>query len=213
MLPIPEENPTRRPPVVTPLLIAANAAVFLAWQNHVGLQHSVALAGLVPRELNPISNPGLTHLFTSMFMHGSVWHLLGNIWFLWVFGDNVEDDIGRIRFLGLYLLCGVAAAAAHLALNPNSMVPIIGASGAISGVLGASLVLQPAARVKAIFWFGVIRLPAWFYLLLWIGFQVFAMTQAGRPGYVGVAYGAHVGGFVTGFILAFFKRGENPEAA
>jgi membrane associated rhomboid family serine protease len=213
MLPIPEENPTKRPPVVTPLLIAANVAVFLAWQNHVGLQHSVVLAGLVPRELNPISNPGLTHLFTSMFMHGSLWHLLGNMWFLWVFGDNVEDDIGRIRFLGLYLLCGVAAAAAHLALNPNSMVPIIGASGAISGVLGASLVLQPTARVKAIFWFGVIRLPAWFYLLLWIGFQVYAMTQTGKLGYVGVAYGAHVGGFVTGFILAFFKRGENPEAA
>jgi membrane associated rhomboid family serine protease len=211
MLPIPEENPTKRPLVVTPLLLAANMVVFLAWQYQVGLHRSVALAGLVPVELNPISHPGVTHLFTSMFMHGSVWHLLGNMWFLWVFGDNVEDDVGRIKFLGLYLFCGVAAAVAHVALNPQSTIPVIGASGAISGVLGAYLVLQPAARVKALFWFGVIRMPAWCYLILWIGFQVYAVTQTGKLGYVGVAYGAHVGGFVTGFILAFFKRGEKQE--
>src|SRR6478609_4390628 len=132
MLPISDENPTKRFPIVTLLVILANLAVFFAWQMRVGLQHSVVMAGLIPTELHPVSLPGVEHLFTSMFMHGGIAHLLGNVWFLWIFGDNVEDEIGRIKFVFFYLLSGVAGAAAHVALNAQSGIPMVGASGAIS---------------------------------------------------------------------------------
>src|SRR6187431_624762 len=114
MLPISDENPTKRFPVVTLLLILANLGVFFAWQVQVGLPKSVALAGLVPTELRPISVSGVEHLFTSMFMHGGIAHLLGNMWFLWIFGDNIEDDMGRGRYLLFYLLCGIVASLAHV---------------------------------------------------------------------------------------------------
>src|SRR5688572_13786467 len=142
MLPISDENPTKRFPVVTVLLILANLVVFFAWQVQTGLPRSVALAGLTPTELKPISLPGVEHLFTSMFLHGGIAHLLGNMWFLWIFGDNVEDEIGRIKFVIFYLLSGVAGAAAHVVLGAQSNIPMVGASGAISGVLGAYLVLH-----------------------------------------------------------------------
>jgi membrane associated rhomboid family serine protease len=210
MLPLSDENPTKRPSVVTPLLIVANMAVFLAWQYRVGVDHSISLGGLRSTELFPFSLSGLTHVFTSMFMHANLWHLMGNMWFLWVFADNVEDEIGRIKFLGLYLFCGAVADAAQFALNPHSSMPSIGASGAISGVLGAYLVLQPKARVRLLSFFYFIRIPVWFYLPVWFGFQFYAMTQTKIMANDHIAYGAHVGGFVTGFMLAFFKR-EQPE--
>jgi membrane associated rhomboid family serine protease len=204
MLPISDENPTKRFPVVTVLLILANLAVFFAWQLKVGLPKSVALAGLTPTELHPISAPGVTHLFTSMFMHGGIAHLLGNLWFLWIFGDNVEDEIGRIKFVLFYLLSGVAGAAAHVALNAQSNIPMVGASGAISGVLGAYLVLHPSARVKMLFLFRFIRIPAWAYLLIWAGLQVFALAQANENAGIRIAYWAHIGGFVAGMFLSIF---------
>jgi membrane associated rhomboid family serine protease len=204
MLPLGDDNPTRRFPVVTVLFIVANLAVFFAWQLKVGLPKSVALAGLVPTELHPITPAGVTHLFTSMFMHGGLAHLLGNLWFLWIFGDNVEDEIGRLKFVLFYLLSGVAGAAAHVALNASSGVPMVGASGAISGVLGAYLVLHPTARVKMLFGLFFLRLPAWIYLLLWTGLQVLALTQASKLAGMGVAYWAHLGGFVAGMFLSIF---------
>lgn len=204
MLPISDENPTKRFPVVTVLLILANLAVFFAWQIKVGLPKSVALAGLVPTELHPISPRGVEHLFTSMFMHGGIAHLLGNMWFLWIFGDNVEDEIGRIKFVFFYLLSGVAGAATHIALNAQSTIPMVGASGAISGVLGAYLVLHPSARVKMLFIIRFIRIPAWCYLLIWIGLQVLALSQANKVAGMGVAYWAHIGGFVAGMFLSIF---------
>jgi membrane associated rhomboid family serine protease len=204
MLPISDENPTKRFPAVTVLLILANLAVFFAWQIKVGLPKSVALAGLVPTELHPISQPGVMHLFTSMFMHGGIAHLLGNMWFLWIFGDNVEDEIGRIKFVFFYLLSGVAGAVTHVVLNAQSGIPMVGASGAISGVLGAYLVLHPKARVKMFFGLFLFRLPAWVYLLIWAGLQGLALTQASKTAGMGVAYWAHIGGFVAGMFLSIF---------
>lgn len=204
MLPISDENPTKRFPVVTVLLILANLAVFFAWQLKVGLPKSVALAGLIPTELHPISTEGVTHLFTSMFMHGGIAHLLGNMWFLWIFGDNVEDEIGRIKFVIFYLLSGVAGALTHVVLNVKSGIPMVGASGAISGVLGAYLLLHPSARVKMLFIIRFIRIPAWCYLLIWIGLQVLALSQASKVAGMGIAYWAHIGGFVAGMFLSIF---------
>lgn len=204
MLPISDENPTKRFPVVTVLLIAANLAVFFAWQMQTGLERSVALAGLVPTELHPISPRGVAHLFSSMFMHGGIAHLLGNLWFLWIFGDNVEDEIGRSKFVIFYFLSGAAGAAAHVALNFQSTIPMVGASGAISGVLGAYLVLHPKARVKMLLWIRFVRIPAWCYLLLWIGLQVLALSQASKIAGMGIAYWAHIGGFGAGMFLAIF---------
>jgi membrane associated rhomboid family serine protease len=204
MLPISDENPTRRFPIITVLLIVANVAVFFAWQMRTGLPRSVALAGLVPTELYPISLPGVEHLFTSMFMHGGIAHLLGNLWFLWIFGDNVEDEIGRIKFVILYLLSGIAGAATHVALHSQSKLPLVGASGAISGVLGAYLVLHPKARVKMFAGLWLFQLPAWIYLLLWIGLQVLALAQAGDIAGLQIAYWAHIGGFLSGILLAIF---------
>jgi len=204
MFPISDENPTKRFPGVTVLLILANLAVFFAWQIKVGLPKSVVLAGLVPTELHPISQPGVLHLFTSMFMHGGIAHLLGNLWFLWIFGDNVEDEIGRIKFLFLYLLSGVTGAVTHVVLNAQSDIPMVGASGAISGVLGAYLVLHPKARVKLFAGLWFFQMPAWGYLLVWIGLQVLALTQASKLAGMGVAYWAHIGGFATGLLFAIF---------
>lgn len=204
MLPISDENPTKRFPLITVLLILTNLAVFFAWQMQVGLPKSVALAGLIPTELHPISQHGIEHVFTAMFMHGGIAHLLGNMWFLWIFGDNVEDEIGRIKFVLFYLLSGVAGAAAHVALNAQSGIPIIGASGAISGVLGAYLVLHPSARVKMLLFIKLISLPAWCYLLLWAGLQVLSLSQAHQAAGMKVAYWAHLGGFVAGMFLSIF---------
>jgi membrane associated rhomboid family serine protease len=212
MLPISDDNPTKRFPIVTVLLIAANLAVFFGWQMRVGLAHSIELGGLVPRELRPISLPGVEHLFTSMFMHGGLWHLLGNMWFLWIFGDNVEDEIGRGSFLFFYLLSGVIAASVHVALNSRSGNPMVGASGAISGVLGAYLLLHPKAKVKMLFWIAFIRLPAWFYLLLWIGLQTLYLSNAHGTAASGIAYWAHLGGFGAGmFLSAFVTQRQNPQ--
>lgn len=204
MLPISDENPTRRFPIVTVLLILANVTVFFAWQMRTGLPKSVALAGLTPTELHPISLAGVEHLFTSMFLHGGVAHLLGNMWFLWIFGDNVEDEIGRIKFVILYMLSGIAGAAAHVALFADSKTPLVGASGAISGVLGAYLVLHPKARVKMLAGLWLFELPAWFYLLLWIGLQVLALSLARDVAGLRIAYWAHIGGFVAGMFLSIF---------
>lgn len=203
MLPISDENPTKRFPIVTVLLILANVTVFFAWQMRTGLPKSVALAGLTPTELHPISFAGVEHLFTSMFLHGGVAHLLGNMWFLWIFGDNVEDEIGRIKFVILYMLSGIAGAAAHVALFADSKTPLV-ASGAISGVLGAYLVLHPKARVKMLAGLWLFELPAWFYLLLWIGLQVIALSLARDVAGLRIAYWAHIGGFVAGMFLSIF---------
>lgn len=232
MFPLSDENPTVRVPVTTYGLILTIVFVWVFVQG-AGLEPqalavSICNLGMVPGEITgqaqlgtgvPLG-PGLACVvddeavnmwtpITSMFLHGGWGHLLGNLLFFWVFGNNVEDSMGRIRFLVFYLLCGVIAAASHVVLDPASPVPTVGASGAISGVLGAYLVLYPHVRVRMLFWFllfiRVIRVPAWAVLLWWFIWQVIAglpqLMTVNREVSGGVAVWAHIGGFVAGVIL------------
>jgi membrane associated rhomboid family serine protease len=239
MIPYHDENATQRTPVLTLAIIGLNGLVWLLVQgagSTMALARSVCELGLIPGELTGMLAPGtpfpmgeglvcltdpgrqLSNMFTSMFLHGSWMHIIGNMWFLWVFGNNIEDSMGRVRFVVFYLLCGIAAALAQVALNPSSGIPMVGASGAISGVMGAYFVLYPRVRVWTLvpigFFLTSIALPAWTMLLYWIAIQflgglfgIFAGAQGG------VAFGAHVGGFVAGLILVkLFARREDVAA-
>jgi membrane associated rhomboid family serine protease len=220
MLPIGDENVKGQGPAfVTISLIVVNILAFFLEINQPSEAHLQAFVeawGVVPREytdgvdLPPrIPYPVWTTLFTSMFLHGGWGHLGGNMLFLWVFGDNVEHRIGHLRFLVFYLATGVAAALAHIFFNANSMIPTVGASGAISGVLGGYLLMFPRNRVYVLTWGGVATVPAIFMLGLWIlmqfvnGFGSIAVTpETGEGASGGVAYLAHIGGFIAGMILA-----------
>ena len=236
MFPYHDENETRRPAVVTYAIIAANVLVWLLVQGAgmgLKLAWSVCELGLIPGELTGLLPPGtrfpmgdglicltdpgrqVSHIFTSMFLHGSWFHLLGNMWFLWIFGNNIEDSMGRVRFVVFYLLSGVAAALVQVAVNPASGIPMVGASGAISGVMGAYLLLYPRVRVWTLvpigFFLTSIALPAWTMLLYWMALQ-FLSGLVGLFGQEqgGVAVWAHVGGFVAGLVLIkiFARSGD-----
>ena len=225
MFPYHDENATLRPAIITFLLVGLNVLTWLFYQGAgaaLPLARSICTQGLIPGELTGMLPPGSrfplgdglacvtapgrqpSHLLTSMFLHGSWMHLLGNMWFLWIFGNNVEDSMGRIRFVLFYLLCGVAAAAAQVATDPASRIPMVGASGAISGVMGAYLILYPRVRVFTLvplgIFFTTIALPAWTMLLYWMAIQVLG-GLVGSGGEGGVAFWAHVGGFLAGVIL------------
>lgn len=237
MIPLSDDNPTVRPPVMTILLLAAIATVWLVVQgggfNPTELAMSVCNLGLVPAELSGAAPLGTSIPLTrelscvvdaeplnwatpviSIFLHGGWAHLLGNALFFWVFGNNIEDVMGRGRFLLFFLICGVAAAAAHVFVQPASPIPTVGASGAVSGVMGAYLVLFPRVRVRMLFifvvFFRVISLPAWAVLLWWFGLQLLmGLPELARAGDLtgGVAVWAHVGGFVAGALLIrLFER-------
>ena len=216
MIPLRDDQPTRTFPVVTLLIIAVNAYVFIAWQRRIGVEESVDRAGFLPIEFTSHVAGGWVHVFTSMFMHGGWMHLIGNMWFLWIFGSNVEDNCGPFRYLIFYLLCGVAATLAFTMLDPRAEIPLVGASGAISGVLGAYLVQHPNARVVTLIpifvFFRIIVVRAWFFLLVWIGLQVLSQLVAVRAHGVessGVAYAAHIGGFIAGMgLIVFFEKGR-----
>ena len=227
MIPYHDENDTVRLAVVTLAIIVICSLVWLFVQemgSEYALAASVCNLGLIPGELTqtlqagfqfPIGRglacvidpgPQYLHALTSMFLHGGWMHLIGNMWFLWLFGNNIEDSMTRPRFIAFYLLCGLGAAFAQVVADPSSYVPMVGASGAISGVMGAYLVLYPRARVYTFvplgFIFTTIALPAWGMLLYWMAIQVFgglAQTVAKEGG--GVAFWAHVGGFFTGIVL------------
>ena len=231
MFPISDENPTLRTPIVTYVLIAATVFVWLFVQgagfDDLKLIASVCNLGLVPGELTGQAKLGtavpmgrgvacvvdadpinLWTPLTSMFLHGGWAHILGNLAFMWVFGNNVEDSMGRLRFVVFYLVCGIAAAAAQVAVGPDSPIPMVGASGAISGVLGAYLVLYPRVRVNVliiiVIFVQVIALPAYFMLLWWIGWQILSgLPQLGGASKAsgGTAFWAHIGGFVAGVVL------------
>lgn len=219
MIPIHDNNPTHRVPVVTILLIITCTLVFL-WELSTPLPHERIIAGLgvtpailfgahVPDQ-HWILVPAWMTVFTSMFMHGGWLHLLGNMLFLWIFGNNVEDRLGRLRFLIFYLLCGVAAVLANALPHMKSMVPMIGASGAIAGVLGAYLILFPHARVLVIipifFFITAVWWPAWVVLAIWFGLQIISnLLSAGDQG--GIAWSAHIGGFIAGMILIVLFTG------
>jgi len=204
MIPIKVTQPSYSRPVVTIVLIVINILVFL---NEFWL-------GLVdPYSLNQFMTvyslrPAYFHwenVVTAMFVHANWMHVLGNMLFLWVFGDNVEDILGHVKYLGFYLLCGVAAAMAQVLLDPSSRIPMVGASGAIAGVMGAYLVKFPRSRVVMLTWLIVIftfDLPAWLMLVYWFGMQVFGgFGQIAEANQGGTAFAAHVGGFIAGIVL------------
>jgi membrane associated rhomboid family serine protease len=220
MFPYKDENPTELAPIFTIGLIIVNVVVWVFVEG-MGemLGPSVCEYGLIPVELTskPLEGPqvcpmgGLTwgSLFTSMFMHGGWLHLVTNMMFLWVFGNNIEDSMGHIRFMVFYVLAGLAAAALHVALNANSGVPTVGASGAISGVLGAYIVLYPQVRVHVFFPpFWILPMRAYVVLGYWIVIQLLmGIGQLGSGGAAGIAVWAHIGGFFAGLILVkLFQR-------
>jgi membrane associated rhomboid family serine protease len=217
LVPYRDENPTENTPFVTVLAIVANIAVWVMLQgagHPEALRASVMEYGAIACELTgecPTRYAGWSGVVTSMFMHGSWDHLLGNMLFLWVFGNNIEDSMGHLRFVVFYLLCGAAAAAAQVYTDPTSSVPMVGASGAISGIMGAYVVLYPKARVHIwlppIFFF---RLKAFMVLGYWFFIQlVMGLGSLGpEAGQGGVAFWAHIGGFVAGLVL--IKPFEKP---
>ena len=214
MLPLYDDQPTKRFPFATILLILANLGVFVGWQLKVGIPESVEIGAMVPAEFTHSPSPdSVAHMMASMFMHAGWMHILGNMWFLWIFGNNVEDAMGAGRFVFFYLLCGVIADLAHIGFSPDSVTPMIGASGAVSGVLGAYLVLHPKASISTLvpifFFIRIVRVPAFLFLLIWIGLQILAQTLSNSGAHKeqeSVAYLAHIGGFFSGLALIFFFK-------
>ena len=209
-------------PVVTFALIAVNVAVFLLQLAQGDIETFFRTWAVIPAEYNQMTDVSPTHpgpfwitAFTSMFMHGGWMHLGGNMLFLWIFGDNVEGSMGHAKFLVFYLICGLAASAAQIALDLSSEIPSLGASGAISGVLGAYIVLFPKQRVRVLLGRAVTQMPAFVVIGLWIVFQFVnglgQLAQTEQTG--GVAYAAHVGGFVAGLALVWVFRGRERRAA
>jgi len=223
-IPIKDYNPTRKPAVITIIIILLNVGIFLYQGIMTDLKVHVAQHALIPWEVShfrsiegplgyavqeyrgyqtpvPIkreSSP-IVSLFFSIFMHGSIMHLLGNMLFLWIFGNNIEDTLGALRFIFFYLFCGVSASLVHVFFNMDSLIPVIGASGAVSGVMGAYLILYPHARVRTLVFFFIITfidVPAFVFLIIWFIMQIlFASSSSG------IAWLAHVGGFLVGIML------------
>ena len=234
MFPYRDENETIRTPYATFVLIAINVAVWLFVQgagSELALARSICNFGLIPGELTlsvPVgtsfrmgerllclTDPGrqTSHIFTSMFLHGGWMHILGNMWFMWIFGNNVEDAMGRFRFVVFYLLTGVGAALTQVFITPASAVPMVGASGAISGVMGAYIVLYPRARVFMLivlgFYVTSMAWPAWMMLGYWLVLQFVSGLMAIDKEGGGVAFWAHFGGFAAGVVLIkLFARSD-----
>ncbi|MBI3050522.1 MAG: rhomboid family intramembrane serine protease [Acidobacteria bacterium] len=239
MFPYHDENQTQRTPYITITLIVLTTLAWVFLQgagSALALAESVCELGLIPGELTLSVPPGtpfpmgeglacltdpgrqLSNVVTSMFLHGSWMHLLGNMWFLWLFGNNIEDSMTRPRFVAFYLLTGLAAALAQVAADPASEVPMVGASGAISGVMGAYLVLFPRVRVYTMvplgFFLQSMALPAWMMLIYWVFLQFAGgITSIVSEQTGGVAFWAHLGGFVAGVVLVkLFERRERVAA-
>lgn len=211
MFPLKDENPTSRFPYVNTALIVANITVFILTLLTGTFESTIELYGMRPVEV--LAGKRLETLFTSMFLHGGILHILGNMLYLYIFGDNVEDVLGHGKFLIFYLGTGVIASLVHALTDPGSNIPTIGASGAISGVLGAYLVLYPRARVYTavgiyLFW-RIIMVPAIFFLGFWFLLQVFSASVTWLTGLSeGVAYWAHIGGFIAGALLILPARAK-----
>jgi len=228
MIPIRDDNPQINIPYITYSLIALNILAWLLLQGYgttPRIEASVCQFGLIPADLftqflsdaehfcNAESPSGWYGLASSMFMHGSWMHLIGNMWFLWIFGDNVEDAMGSINYLIFYVLTGLCASAAQILADPDSSIPMVGASGAISGVMGAYLVLYPKVKVHIfiffIVFFKIFRVPAIAMLGYWIFIDfIRGVSSLGAESEGGVAFWAHVGGFVAGAILVFVFKND-----
>lgn len=226
LFPIKDYNPTKRAAYLTVILIAINVGVFF-YQRFLSDKHFneyILNSSLIPKEITHFKNvdipvqdsygrilyfkrdtPPFLSLITSLFMHGSFIHLFGNMLFLWIFGNNIEDYLGRIKFILFYLASGIGASLVHVIFNWNSVVPVIGASGAVSGIMGAYLILYPRARVRTLVFFFIlitfVDIPAFVFLIVWFVFQFL------NVGVGGIAWLAHVGGFIVGILLIkWFKR-------
>ena len=217
MFPLKDENPTQSKPILTWILIAVNLGIFFGTWFSGKLEEVVLAYGMKPNEV--LAGRELHTLFTSMFLHGGILHVLGNVWYLWIFGDNIEDVLGKARFIGFYFATGLVASLAHALANAGSSIPTIGASGAIAGVLGAYLVLYPWARVHtAIFIFYFIQLvtiPAIVLIGFWFVLQMISASVTWVAGITsGVAYLAHIGGFLAGMLLILplaLRKRKEPE--
>lgn len=223
MIPIRDSTRSATFPVVNIVIIIINALVFF-YELSLGeaLNRVINTFGLVPAhwiqvvQTNPFNIAGVVvPFFSSMFMHGGWMHFIGNMWFLWIFGDNVEDSMGHGRYIIFYLLCGVGAGVVHLITNIQSTVPTIGASGAIAGIMGAYMVLYPRGRVLTLIpifiFFQFIEIPAVVFLLIWILIQTFqGVLTLGMAAGGGVAWWAHIGGFAIGAIFIFLFRKRRP---
>jgi membrane associated rhomboid family serine protease len=217
MIPLRDVIPSRTTPYSTVAIIGLNA---LVWFYELGLPREVVprflqTYGVVPAFFSPPT------LISSMFLHGSWSHVIGNMWYLWIFGDNVEDRVGHGRFIAFYMLCGIAAAMGQIAMVPHSTLPTIGASGAIAGIMGAYFVLYPHSRVLTLvplfFYFEIFEVPAIVLLGFWFLMQLFSAgaiaVTANTAGSGGVAFMAHVAGFLVGVLGIFvFRRREQPDA-
>ena len=231
--PIKDYNPTRKTSYVTIILIFLNVLVFIYQAMVSDLNLHISKNAMIPWEIThfrSIEKPigmeiqdqyGFVHrkpiyrelspfltLFTSMFMHGSLIHLLGNMLFLWIFGNNIEDHLGKMKFVLFYLLSGLGASLVHIVFHPNSFIPVIGASGAISGVMGAYLILFPTARIRTLVFIFIlvtfVDIPAFVFLVIWFIFQFLYV------GGEGIAWLAHVGGFIIGLLLIRWWRRKKP---
>lgn len=220
MIPIRDQIPTRHFPVVNYLLIAANIVVFiLMWLSGDQQQAAVYEFALIPNTfMNGVDAGDVRDIFTSMFMHGGLAHIAGNMLYLWIFGDNVEDRMGPIKYLCFYLIGGVAASVTHILTNSGSQIPTVGASGAIAAVLGAYLILFPQSKVVTFiplgFFMRLTLVPASLVLGLWFVLQLFnGVLSLGGPDVGGVAFWAHIGGFVAGVLMALLLgRGRKTQA-
>jgi membrane associated rhomboid family serine protease len=220
MFPLRDTEPSYSKPVVTILLIVVNILVFLYWKISLDPDGFIAAYGLIPDRFH------FSNVITSMFLHGGWQHILSNMWFLWIFGDNIEDILGHGKYLLFYLLCGVVAALAQVAVSPNSPIPIVGASGAIAGIMGAYMIKFPHSRILTLIFivvfFTTIEIPAWVMLIYWFVLNFFSgvgtlgTSQVSQGG--GVAFFAHIGGFIAGIALISvmgprqrYTRGIDPD--
>jgi hypothetical protein len=219
MIPLRDETPTHRTPIINYLFIALNVIVFI-FQIMLGSENQsiVYQFALIPAQFTSgIGIGDITDIFTSMFMHGGIAHIGGNMLYLWIFGDNVEDRMGHGRYILFYIIGGVVASLAHIFTNPNSQIPTVGASGAIAAVLGAYLIMYPQSRVLTLiplgFFMRLTMLPAAIVLGLWFVLQLFqGVLTLGGPDVGGVAFWAHIGGFVAGVVLAkLFAKPRQPD--
>ena len=215
MIPLKDQIPTRRIPVINYALIGLNILVFvLQWMAGPQQEQVVYQFALIPAHFSGGWTPGdIVDIFTSMFMHGGLAHIAGNMLYLWIFGDNIEDSLGSLRYLLFYLAGGFVASVAHILTNPGSQIPTVGASGAIAAVLGAYIVLYPNSRVLTLiplgFYIRMTLVPASIVLGLWFVLQLFSGVLAlGGPEVGGVAFWAHIGGFVFGAAIGFMMRGR-----
>ena len=229
MFPLSDENPTTLSPLITFAVIAACTGVWVLLQG-AGMSEetfysSICNLGAIPAELTgsfnmseqqgpcPTGGLGWPTLFTSMFSHGSWGHLISNMWFLWIFGNNIEDSMGHLRFLAFFILTGLIAGGAHIFMSPDSSIPAVGASGAISGIMGAYFILYPKARINTFVFYHVRPIPAWVFLGIWMGMQFLGLGAAATGDGGGIAYAAHLGGLFAGLGLVFLFRKTKPATA